>query len=474
MKNTTEGRRNFGYRNIVKDVGGVTGSIQEDDFVAKKFKDDIASSKAHSDTPETESSQTVVVLNDEDPETETEDLINAREYLYENYYLAKNPAGTYVAFVKKPYNDLTMNNKLVIRNWYLMDKIENITLLLGNDGEILGDYDNNQYDMNYHPYPLPIQEIFGNIIEYPTTKIVKKKKVTKTFPGKKIVNFNTLSLIKKNVSDFLSSVNSGVLVDAETPIESLIRIAFTEPGQFDEVFAIEVDRPESPLMRKYLSILAELVNEGLGTLEDDGIEDIKPLQEKAYKKTGYIGKTLEVVIQEAKDYAGHFRFLLLKGERIVIDEKWKDYFNLLVKQIDSDGLKKKPTNSEVFELCSQNFALKESTNIRMIKDKILITYYAYVDNIYEVTEHFNLELSAKIGLVAKAAKVEYFNETGKDTEVGVVIIICDKNVNIGQFDIRKQTLIKWSKLGQDLVEQAEQIFKEKGKSRFYRKIEFVI
>lgn len=115
----------------------------------------------------------------------------------------------------------------------------------------------------------------------------------------------------------------------------LIKVGSLYPGKFDEIFAVEKDVPESPLMRTYLKNLSVLINEEM--LKKDEIDNMEELEKKAYSNSDYIGKSLETVRNEALDYNNYQRYLLTKGEKISITEDDKKFYDDFLSNMKEDN-----------------------------------------------------------------------------------------------------------------------------------------
>jgi hypothetical protein len=331
------------------------------------------------------------------------------------------------------------------------------------DGEIFGSRICNEYESGINIYStfgeIPKVDIYGDPIN--TTDLEKKEEIKNDYVGIP-VNVTYLSMIDNNIRKFYEVVDPSKL-EFETTIEKLIKVSIIDPDQFDEIFTIETDRPESPLMRKFLTKLAELVNDKLeaSTLKDDGIDDIEELQKIAYTHAGYTGKTLETVIEEKKDYDGYFRFLLMKGEKIVITEQQKEYFDKLkaiVKkefsnQVSSFVIPNKKKNKDIElkgisahpGLAGTMYFTGLVPSLIVSKSEMRAIYFTYIENIHDIYDEIE-KSSLKLKIALNADLIHERNgEIKKGVEVKNYIFVCDKNFNYAFFEVRKSTLNKWKK-----------------------------
>lgn len=329
------------------------------------------------------------------------------------------------------------------------------------DGNIIGSRNSNEFELNLNVYSvfgqIPLADFLGMPIEIP---ILEKQKENKEQYTGRPVNVPYISLIDNNIRKFHEIEDVTKLKD-ETSVERLIKTALIDSDQFDEIFTVEKDRPESPLMRRFLTKLAQLVNEGLETLKDEGLENIEELQKVAYKYAGYRGKTFETVLEEQKDYDAYFRFLLTKDEKIVITEEQKDYFDklksLAKKEIIRNfgasliGVKKKNRDVELKgtspcpSLTGTLFFTGLVPSLSISKTEVKATYFTYVEDIYQVySEIENSQLSLKVALNSDLI-LENEGNPRKGVEVTNSIFVCDRNFNYAFFQVKKSTLNKWKK-----------------------------
>lgn len=318
-----------------------------------------------------------------------------------------------------------------------------------------------------------ITDINGNIIESDfslpiekeQTKVEKKKL---DFGGKLCVDVELIMMATSDIRGFWSHVSSKTeKPDTEKNVDRLIRCAINDPAQFDEIFTVEVDKPESPLMRKYLSKLAELVNNSISNSDDDSLEDIGKLKAIAYEFAGYKGKDLDTVIKEELDYSSHFRYLLTKGEKIVITEEQKSYFDSLVLLYKSEmtGAFKNPNRKDEYVLeniiTNSNIAyLREKVPSLVIgKNVASARYYTYLDNFSEINNHLSTSgLGMKMALIDDLLEKEFPKEQkSENSEIKTVLFICDKNLNYVYLTVKKSTLNKWKKDLKDGLVLLEQV-----------------
>lgn len=418
-----------------------------------------------------------ITLDNETDEFEEgeENFGSIEEFLVFDYYMIITQACQYVGWVTKNYNEVSHNNKNIIANLLLLDKDSLETILLDNHGEMGDTRPSSMNEINVGIPGLPTNEFYGQPIAYPVKK-EKKKVEKKDITDRKLINSTSLLSITRGPASFWKTVNLKELPDDEVLMDKLVRIAVTEPAQFDELFTVEIDRPESPLMRRYLITLSDLINESLNGL-DDGIDDIKPLEQEAYKKAGYVGKTFETVVEEAKDYAAHLRFLLLKNERIVVREDEKNYFDSLVKLIKNEELTKNKNEHQFIEPIPGSIFGAKTTIPHVRKAGMLeLTYFLFVDNLYSFNDStINPALAIKIALNDMLFRDENKFLVSKGNELHNCIFVSDRDFNIARFLVKKQTLNKWAKLLSELLDEASKIPTNADFSKYSTKIvDFII
>lgn len=388
-------------------------------------------------------------------------------YLTQNllavYLLGENPFG-YIT--REYFENFTFCEDFA--NCIIVDILNKNSYDCNGHGEIIGSRVSSAIESAitiYHVFSdIPQSDFFGDPIEIPN--IEKKEETKNNYPGVPI-NVSYLSMIDSNIREFYCVDSSKV--EFESNVERLIKTAIIDPDQFDEIFTIETDRPESPLMRKFLVRLAQLVNEGLETLKDEGLEDLTELQKIAYKYAGYKGKSFETVVEEQKDYDSYFRFLLTKDEKIVITEKQKEYFDklkvLAKKEIANNYIfisNKKRTKDVIFSGLSvcpsftgQYYFTGLVPSLLTSKVEIKATYFTYIDDIHDIySEIEKSKLSLKIALNSDLI-IENNSDIKKGVELKNLVFVCDKNFNYGFFEVKKSTLNKWKKsLSEKVVEMS--------------------
>lgn len=274
-------------------------------------------------------------------------------------------------------------------------------------------------------------------------------------PNTKYISLNSALTLIRSPAKFHKDGDIWI-TDDESQMDKLLKIAIINPGQFDELFTIDVDTPESPLMRNYLRILSELVLEEMSKIEDSSIDNIEDLEKIAYERAGYQGKILETVKQEAKDYHRHFRYLLTKGEKTSVTEQQAEYFSDIITlyskgRMSFEYLKVKNNNLD-YEIneclsISKIFNFKEKIPCLYIsKDKLISTYFLYVENMYNIEKEIEktiipLKVSVHNEILCKVFKDKCVGEPKVDNRV----VISDKNLNLVLFEIKQSTLLKWKK-----------------------------
>jgi len=393
----------------------------------------------------------------------TPDQEKSEKYYNDNLIIVAGRNGVYGYITRYQLEDFEQAE--VYANKCLIDKLNSVCYECGGDGSIIGKRDLNKYEVNYNSRSgygdLPTVDIHGNPIIFEDFQPVKENK--KEYTGQ-ILNVPYINLCKNNIRKFWEIFGTNKIPEDETNLEKMIRIAVLNPDQFDEIFTVEVDKPESPLMVKFLNKLAELVDKALLSEGDNGLENIVPLQREAYNYAGYEGKSFETVIDEHKDYGGYFRFLLTKEEKTIISENEKLYFDNLIKIIEEDknshntsnkGIKKKKQAFELFGTSPiSSFAdeIQDAFYFKGIVPNLNLSsvskpeamYFTYIDDIYKIYDYMdNSDLSFKIAL-----NDDLLLESGlvkKGVDLLNKIFVCDKNFNIVTFTVRKATLNKWKK-----------------------------
>lgn len=360
-----------------------------------------------------------------------------------------------VAYVRKSF--VSENNKFPMSNARLLDLEDNLTFECNEEGIVVGKREMNNMEfaideISTYGVP-PTEDFFGDSVnDIYNENEVKVEKVKSKFEGKAI-NVPLLDLARYNPRK-ARSIEDIDKIEIETSMDKLLRVALVSPSQFDEIFCVETFRPESPLMRRFLEKLSELVNEKLDGTGEEGIEDLKDLQKQAYKYAGYEGKTFETVIEEQKDYSGYFRYLLSKGEKIVISEEQRDYFKSLICELQKDKTYKlhylsKKIDGETLEgmsVCSSPLMYFRGyvPNLVSGSTSVVMNYFFYIEDIkdiYDVIDKSNLSL--QIALNNDLAVETYSKQVKTGVEFVNKIFVCDKNLNYTFFGVKKTTLSKW-------------------------------
>lgn len=292
-------------------------------------------------------------------------------------------------------------------------------------------------------------DIFGKPIH--TEDVVKIEKKSKDFSGLKQMNIARLILSFQNHREYFNTLNEP-LVDDEAVLDKLVKTAILQSDQFDEIFTTEKDRPESPLMVKFMHKLSELVNDQLRENTDEGIDNLEELQKKAYDYASYQGKDFETVVRESKDYYNYFRYLLTKGEKIVISENQGEYFKSLLKvseRIKATISKTRIIDYEISDIVPGSFLYyftEKIPSIRFTKEKIQVSYFTYVSKIREASfEIESYDLTLKIALINEMLYKEFSDEVKAGITIDHKIIVVDQFCNYMTLSVKKATLSKWLK-----------------------------
>lgn len=340
----------------------------------------------------------------------------------------------------KEFQDLILNNREVLANSIIYDYKRRAKIIFDSDGAILDNQDISKFDYDRIKYTTRISPV-GSI--YDVSNSSEKPKVDKT----DITLLDALEFIKNPVSHNFK-------IDLpKSNINSLIACIFTQKDQFDELFTVETCKPESPLMRKYLTELARLVN--IKLKESDEIDNIEELEKLAYEKAEYKGKSIETVLNESKDYHDYYRFLLMKGERIVITENEKEYVDTLYRVVsESKNIFRKDKKSKIdFELradinsISSRFTFSEKVDLINFGDSIYFTLFFYIpEHMSKVEEYIEKEeyIKLKAAHVTQILEASYRNSSNNG-DLKCSLFICDKNYNYSTFTVSSTTMNKWKK-----------------------------
>lgn len=390
-----------------------------------------------------------------------------REYLIIGS--TENDGLDYVGIISRfDYNKLDPSElPMIMSNKVIIDKWNERTLLTDYTPKVIDTLEVSEAESVIF---VPLEETV-DILLNPLPWVTKEEKVEKKekiFLGKREMNMETLFLLISNQRKFWDFHDAKRIQKEIDPIPLMIRTAIMEPGQFDEYFCVEVDKPESPLMRKYLLNLASLVNKGLEDLMDEGIEDYEKYQKEAYSKAGYKGKTFETVIEEQKDYDAYFRFLLTRFEKITVTEQEKDYFDEMVRKIgrlDKPIMSKKCIKDhELYDvICSDvSHVFRQIVpTIALTFDSITVTYFMYIDDMHNVEKEIenNKKLRLEISLNNEMLLEEFKDQVNKKgKEFSTKIFVIDNNLNYTFFLIKKQTLNKWKKELTDFLQITSAIY----------------
>lgn len=199
----------------------------------------------------------------------------------------------------------------------------------------------------------------------------------------------------------------------------LVKCAYLNPEEFDEIFSVQKDIPESPLLKRYLKILSGKVNTHLDSDKELTDEVISEFEKQSHKEAGYQGKSLEQVKNEALDYQGYFRFLMTKNDNLIITEEQKEYFDNIFKNLKMDGeheFRGYRRNKEIISLIpgTTGFYLKDTIPLlnKGSEARTNIISFHYVDDMNEINSFLK---SQKFRL-----QIGYFN---------YLLVNC-KNINI--------------------------------------------
>jgi len=283
-------------------------------------------------------------------------------------------------------------------------------------------------------------------LEYPYT-------FTTDFYGKYKIN----SLGKKEITrepisfeDIMLVLHTPFLYFNKIKIErnvmnKLISCTLQENGQFDEKFIVKPKSPDSPLLNEYLITLSNLVEKEIG---DSGeVDNIEDLEKKAYESVGY-NKPLEVVLNEAKDFSEYFRFLLVKKDKIVINEEDYNYSKTLLEAVKNKW-SFKSSRAKVNKVFSfENDKYSKLFSFSQIVDrfdesdnKVLISLFLNVPNILKTLSYLeDNNLDIKIGMIYEMINSNY---NSKSKTVCFSLVVTDPYYNSRMIDLKSTTVMKF-------------------------------
>jgi hypothetical protein len=236
----------------------------------------------------------------------------------------------------------------------------------------------------------------------------------------------------------------------------LIKKVLLFPENFDEIFAVEVPPPSSPLMKSYLENLSVLINVELKDKQE--IDNIEDLQKKAYDQSDYIGKTFETVLEEAKDFGDYLRYLLNKGEKLIVTQDQKEYAFILRKliskngEINLDNIKSKSLDKKVYFNAQgfKNFHISviidQQFNDSARKSNRLFLHVPDITELEIYLEHYKYDLKAAL----------IFNSNGYSVD----LFVSDANYNHGLFTIKSATMNKWTRKLEGVTPKLNNIINE--------------
>lgn len=394
----------------------------------------------------------------------------------ENLLIVHNNLGVLGVIKRDDISEYVKIPRDELANCRIVDKKEGRAWICNHQGLAINYVEAQDSEYDLEPFTsdgnLFHEDYFGKNLMRKEKVEEKKEKKEKNFSFRRPLNLYLINLSLINRRKFWEIYNDPVAFTSDSNIDILIKTAILQSGQFDEIFTIETDKPESPLMKKYLEKLSELVNKQLSILECDGLDNMEELQKIAYQFAGYEGKTLQTVIEEAKDYHAYFRYLLTRGEKIVVTEKQKEYFDNLSNLYDKE-YKINPSNlhyrsnrlnnkiEETIEY-SEPFYFKETIPYIDVRNKeIFLEFFTFVDNIKEIYEVIESSpLSLKIALINELVQKEYSDKIKQGINVITGVFVCDKEYNYMRFTVKKSTLIRWKKNLKDKITESTLIFND--------------
>lgn len=318
-----------------------------------------------------------------------------------------------------------------------------------------------------HPHMLEefssIYDIFGKKIIDDLNDIDIPDKIE----GKKIINLEKVLLL----------LNKPVLFHEMSKMElcynymdQLLSCLILEPDQFDELFTIKVGEPESPLLKQYLIKLSEIISVEIKENEEIDKNKLEEAEKEAYEFSGYRGKSLEIVKNEAKDYHNYFRFLLTCKEKIAVSEQEVEYamkMSLIIKKDQSDSFSKVKEGAKINNKITgiingvEDFYFEEVIPYMKRKSSnILVKSILYFDgNIKDFNSNIeNLNIDIKLALYHELITKSFDSLIKGGHKVIMSLLVCDKYYN--HFNYKEIKYIsKYKKRMYNILSNIDQQFK---------------
>lgn len=199
---------------------------------------------------------------------------------------------------------------------------------------IMDVWEGRKYTTNNNGNVVADNKMTGQELQFASARV---RQLTSDRPREKINreednNFLTIDdvmAIREHPRDFYRGIISRPLQ------ERVMEIMILQNESFDELFVVAERAPESPLLKAYIEARVKII---LDEIERDGdVGDLEMIDIKAYKEAGYEGKDINVVKNESRDYKDYERFLMVKGEKEVVSEEDKDFFDSLVSNMRNDS-----------------------------------------------------------------------------------------------------------------------------------------
>lgn len=277
-------------------------------------------------------------------------------------------------------------------------------------------------------------DIYGNVVIDELNEIELVQKID----NKKLINFEKSLLLLYRPHMFKEMDNVSLVYNH---MDQLLSCLLLQPDQFDEIFTINVGEPESPILKSYLNKLAEIISVEMESNEEIDESKLKDAEKDAYDFSGYRGKSLEVVKNEAKDYHNYFRFLLTRKEKIVVSTSELDYASKMVsiiKQDKNNVLNKVKDGSKINTKITgilggvDSFYFEEvipyiKKNTSIIVAKSIYYFDRNIKDFPSYVEEVNIDI--KLALYHELISRSFEAKIRKGCKLVMSLLVCDKYYN---------------------------------------------
>lgn len=334
------------------------------------------------------------------------------------------------------------HNKAVFANCQVYFPREHVISVLNKDGDVVNRVSGSHADKSRSLIFTSNIDPLGEELD-----LEEDPAPTKEDSKKPTLTFDQIQAVLSNPRDYWKGEEIDVSV-----FDLLLSTIVTEPEQFDELFTVEDNIPESPLLRSYIEKLAELVSV---QLSKEQLKDnfLTTLGKEAYDYAGYKGKELDVVIEEAKDYHSYFKFLISKGDHVIVGEDMRNLAYKLKKNLEEDRwFNKHPIGKKTKNVivCQEIAPITENAltiTIPILKKNgsTIVAYYFTGDLDHELKD-FNFDsknLNLRLAMMNELLLKKYA-ETAK-LKIETYVVVCDKNANYTTVTVKSNTMNRWRK-----------------------------